>query len=309
LQLAPRPEALRHVGRTPSYDVPPTTISSLAATYEHPATIRVGVLTALRRHWFAALVPVVVLVSVATVVGLKRTPHYTATANVAIGPVFITNPAGISSVLQGTSSLASVYSRVIDADAVIGGTERRMPGRALPKAAALSATPVPDSPMITVKAVAASGTGAVGLANAASAALAEYVNRQQGSEEAAAAISELYEKAALRYRQRLDVSKRLDERYDAEPTQANKQERDRAAAAADTALLHRNALLTSYQDAVMGGSSTPSLKVFATATEASTDRYTTLEILVFVALIGGLFAGAALALLLAQREARPRHTP
>jgi uncharacterized protein involved in exopolysaccharide biosynthesis len=45
--------------------------------------------------------------------------------------------------------------------------------------------------------------------------------------------------------------------------------------------------------------------VFARATSASSDRYEVLQMLVFTALVGGLLAGLALALLRARPARRP----
>lgn len=281
----------------------------MATDFEYgAATARIGVLTALRRHWLAALLPFVLLVGTATELGLRRTPQYTAAAHLSVGSVFINNPVGIASAIQGTESLAAVYSRVVHANAVVAGTARRLAKRSLPNTGRVSATPIADSPMIRVTAVASSERQAVALANAASAALADYVIRQSRSRADAAALSERYRRAALRYRQRRHVKASRARLYRSTPTQANKRALDRSAAAADTALLERNGLFTRYQSVVEGTTSRPPLDVFATAKSASSDRYRVLQILLFTGAVGGLLAGAALALFLAVGKAgrRPR---
>jgi capsular polysaccharide biosynthesis protein len=261
-----------------------------------------GLLTAVRRHWITALIPVVLLVAAAVQVGLKRTPQFTATANVAVGSVFVDSPVGIASALQGTESLASVYSRLIDANAVTEGTSRRLAQDSLPESGTVSATPIAESPIVKITARAASARQAIALANAASASLVRYVNRERGADDDANAIARLYSRAALRFRGRADLRNRLTARYKRNPTTAKRLARDRAAAAADTALLRRDGLLARYQTAVQGVTVTPPLRVLTSATEATSDRYTTLQILVFVGLLGGLAAGAALALLRTPRS-------
>jgi capsular polysaccharide biosynthesis protein len=261
-----------------------------------------GLLMAVRRHWITALIPVVLLVAAAVQVGLKRTPRFTATANVAVGPVFVDSPVGMASALQGTESLASVYSRLIDANAVVDDTSRRLGQGALPESWTVSATPTAESPIVKVTAVAASERQAIELVNAASASLVRYVNREGNADDDANAIARLYSRAALTFRERAGVRNRLTTRYERDPTAANRRARDRAAAAADTALLRRDGLLGRYQTAVQGVSATPPLRVLTSATEAKSDRYTTLQILVFVGLLGGLAAGAALALLRTPRS-------
>jgi capsular polysaccharide biosynthesis protein len=261
-----------------------------------------GLMMAVRRHWITALIPVVVLVAAAVRLGLERTPRFTATANVAVGPVFVDSPVGMASALQGTESLVSVYSRLIDANAVMDDTSRRLGRDALPESWTVSATPIAESPIVKVTAVAASERQAIELVNAASASLVRYVNREGNADDDATAIARLYSRAALRFRQRAEVRNRLTARHERDRTAANRRARDRAAAAADTALLRRDGLLSRYQTAVQGVSATPPLRVLTSATEARSDRYTTLQILVFVGLLGGLAAGAALALLRTPRS-------
>jgi capsular polysaccharide biosynthesis protein len=261
-----------------------------------------GLLTAVRRHWITALIPVVLLVAAAVQVGLKRTPQFTATANVAVGSVFVDSPVGIASALQGTESLASVYSRLIDANAVTEGTSQRLARDSLPESGTVSATPIAESPIVKITARAASARQAIALANAASSALVAHINRERSADDDANAIASLYSRAALRFRERAGLRNRLTARYKRNPTTANRLARDRAAAAADTALLRRDGLLARYQTAVQGVTVTPPLRVLTSATEATSDRYTTLQILVFVGLLGGLAAGAALALLRTPRS-------
>ena len=256
-----------------------------------------GLLVAVRRHWITALIPVVLLVAAAVQVGLKRTPQFTATANVAVGSVFVDSPVGIASALQGTESLASVYSRLIDANAVAEGTSQRLAQDSLPESGTVSATPIAESPIVKITARAASARQAIALANAASSSLVAYINHERNADDDANAIAGLYARAALRFRGRAGVRNRLIARYKRNPTRANRLARDRAAAAADTALLRRDGLLARYQTAVQGVTVTPPLRVLTRATEATSDRYSTLQILVFVGLLGGLAAGAALALL------------
>jgi hypothetical protein len=177
-----------------------------------------GVLTALRRHWLTALLPFVLLVGAAIELGLRRTPQYTATADLSVGTIFVTNPIGIASAIQGTESLAAVYSRVVHADAVDADTARRLAERSLPNAGRVSATPIAESPMLRLTAVASSERQAVALANAASAALADYVNDEAQSQNDATVLSRRYRRAALRYRQSLRVKSRLARRYTRDPT-------------------------------------------------------------------------------------------
>jgi uncharacterized protein involved in exopolysaccharide biosynthesis len=278
----------------------------LASNVQPTKATRVEMLPVLRRHWFVALFPVVVFVAGAIVLGLARPVNYTSTATLSVGHVYVSNPAGIPSIIEATRSLASAYSRAVDSNVVRADTRQRLGERSDRVSGSLSATPIPESPLIKVSAKSSSAGGAVALANAGSAALAAYINRQVRDSDATGLLSERYRRAALHFRQLIDAQNRARRRYERDKTTENKAARDRAAAAADTGLLRREALRVSYQTAVQGGSSSVGVEVFSTASTPTNDRRTMLQLLVFVGLLGGLAAGAALALLLASREVRRR---
>ena len=249
--------------------------------------------------------PVIVLVGAALVLGLERAPRYTATANLSVGRIYINNPAGVSGVIEATQSLASVYSRAIRATAVEQETARRLGEGSLPASDQLSATPIPDSPLIKVSADSSSARRAVALATAASGALAGYVERQGRSDQDTAILSE-YQQAERRYRKRLEERRQVARRYERDPAPENKAARDRASAAVSVALLRREALRASYLNLVQGTASAPAVEVFTRATSATSDRIRMLQIMLFLGLIAGLAAGMALVLLRAYQGMRPR---
>jgi capsular polysaccharide biosynthesis protein len=264
---------------------------------------RVDALTAARRHWFVAIFPIALFVAAAVVLGMHRTPRYTATANLSVGHVYVSDPSGIPTIIDATQSLAATYSRAISSAAVTQDTRRILRAKkASAVSGGLAATPIPDSQLIKVSARSSNASGAVALANAGALALASYVNRQIRDNDASATISDRYREASLAYRERLDTSTRLARKYANHRTRANKAARDRAAAATDAAKLRRNALQAAYQTAVQGGTSSVGVEIFSTASAATSDRSRKMQLLVFVGLLGGLAAGAALALLRAARD-------
>jgi capsular polysaccharide biosynthesis protein len=265
----------------------------------------VDALTAVRRHWFVALLPVVLFVAAAVVLGTKREPRYTTTANLSVGHVYVTNPAGIPTILDATQSLAGVYSRAIHAGAVVSDTRARLRKQnSPPVAGSLGATPIPDSPLIKVSAVSSSPGAAIALANAGAASLADYINNQIRDNNASVPLAERYRRAALEYRKRVATRDRMARRYARDDSARNKDALDSAAAAADTALLSREAIRASYENAVQGGTSSVGVDVFSLASSASSDRSKKMQLYVFIGLLGGLAAGAALALLRAARDVR-----
>jgi hypothetical protein len=267
---------------------------------------RVEMLPALRRHWLIALVPVILFVAGAVALGLKRAPEYKATTNLSVGHVYVPNPGAIPTVIEATQSLAAVYSRAIRASAVVAATRRSLSASGGRVTGSVSATAIPQTPLIKVTAKSASSRDAVALANASAAALAAYVNRQVRDNGASTLLAQRYKDAALAYRRRVDRSDRLVRRYERSPTAANRAARDRAAAATDTAFLERAAVSASYQNAVEGGTASVAVDIFSRAGRATSDRWQAMQILLFVGLLGGVAAGMALALLRAGMSAPRR---
>ena len=125
----------------------------------------VGVLGALRRLWIVASLPLILLVGVALALGLNRAPRFTATTNLMGGRIYVDNPAGVAGVIEATRSLASVYSRAIFASSVREDTARRLGEDGLRDADRLSATQLPDSPLIKLSAESSSARRAVELSD------------------------------------------------------------------------------------------------------------------------------------------------
>jgi uncharacterized protein involved in exopolysaccharide biosynthesis len=265
----------------------------------------IGVLGALRRFWFVALIPVLLLVGAAVWLGLSRPERYKATAVMSVGHVYGTTPTGIPGVLEATQTLASVYSRTIHAGDVQHDAAQRLAQQSIRARGTLDATPIPDSPLIRVTAESESPRAAVALANAGSAALSAYVDRQSRPTSTSALMNQ-YQDADLTYQRLLAASQRAQRRYGAARNHKTKRALNEATAAVNAARLRLDALGTTYKNAAQGETANPSVEVFARAAAAVGDRSSVMQMLVFVGAIGGIAAGAALALLLAHRRPRRR---
>lgn len=277
-----------------------------AEAHDTTAPLGVDVLGALRRYWPAVALCILLLVGAAVALGLRRPAKYTSTATLQVGHVYISNPAGVSTIIESTQTLAGVYSRTIHASSVQQDVARRLKRASVPASGSVSATPLPSSPLIKVTAEATSAAGATALANAGANALQAYVNHEVRATDVTESLSKRYEQAALAYRRKKDTSDRLQRRYRLNPSKANRSARDDAAAATDSASLTAETLKSSYQQAVAGGTASAVIQNFARAGAATSDRKETMQILVFVGLLGGIAAGIALALLGAYRASRPR---
>ncbi|MGZ4178088.1 MAG: hypothetical protein ACXVUX_17900 [Solirubrobacteraceae bacterium] len=276
-----------------------------AEAHDTTTPLGVDVVGALRRYWPAVVLCVVLLVGAAVALGLRRPAKYTSTATLQVGHVYISNPAGVSTIIESTQTLAGVYSRTIHATSVQQDVARRLKRASVRVSGALSATPLPSSPLIKVTAEATTAAGATALANAGANALQAYVNHEVRATDVTASLSKRYEQAALNWRHMKDTSDRLARRYRLNPSTRNRNARDDAAAATDSAELAAEALKSSYQQAVAGGTASAVIENFARAGLATSDRKATMQVLVFVGLLGGIAAGAALALLGAYRATRP----
>ncbi|MEA2443456.1 MAG: hypothetical protein QOJ12_748 [Thermoleophilales bacterium] len=259
---------------------------------------RPGVLQAIARAPRLVVVPMVVLAALGAGLGYARSPNYTATSEESVGPLDISNPAAIGSVVQASQQLAAVYSRAIRSNAV-----RRDVARAVPRAAptSLSATPVPASPLIRISATSDDSKSAVAVANAASRALIAYAvrNTQTGDIEA---VQKRFRAAALSVVEQQRTVQRIGATYRRAPTSANRSQLDGARANAEAAVLKREALRQQYQTIQQTLRTSPVLQSFNGAAGATSDRLRAVQILALIGLVAGGAAGAALATSLLNRR-------
>src|SRR5436853_5266659 len=143
------------------------------------AAARIGVLQAIRRYPLLAATPVVALALLGALIGYARTPTYTATAQVAVGQLNVSDPAAVGSVVQATNSLAAVYSRLIDSTDVRKAIAKAAGAKAA--GSEISATPIPASPLIRVTATGSSAGAAIDVANASASSLLKASKRYSTS--------------------------------------------------------------------------------------------------------------------------------
>ena len=159
--------------------------------------------------------------------------------------------------------------------------------------AQISAFTVPSTPLFSVTAVASSPGTAIALANLASRALGEAANR--ATEDVALPLLERYRKAEIA-RQRVERELRYLE--------ATGQDDDLVSARAKLAIAQTRS--ASSREAFVAGEQRQQafavpIEIIERANSASSDRYSTLQLWIFIALVLGLIVGTALALF---RESR-----
>jgi uncharacterized protein involved in exopolysaccharide biosynthesis len=269
--------------------------------------IRLGVFGSIRQHPFLAAAPVLLFVVVALALGYQRQPTYTATARLSVGALYSSNVAAVPGVLQATESLAGGFARAIDATAVTQDTARRLGTSPTAVDGRLTATPIPDSPLIKISATGTSVTEAEQVANAASQSLVAYVGTQNSRSTDTSSIFKDFRSAALAYSRDQETVRRLSRAYANSRNPRLKSQLNQAEADAQTSLLRRESLRASYENGVQGVSGSPKLTIFSSASGASSDRFRFLQILLFIAVVAGLAVGAALATMRANRRLADLH--
>ena len=258
-----------------------------------------SVLTCARRRPRLVALALLLALAAALAAGLARAPVYTATARMRVAGFDVSVPGALTGYATTAVALAATYSFSIDEPSVVGAVARELRVPRGEVAAALSASPLPQSPVFRVRAEAAAPRRAVALANAGARALArerlgiasaaDRAARLRAFRRAAAALATA--RAGLRARQ-----------ADAATTPAALARAEADVAAAQVAL---DARRSAYLSGAQSTTATPSVQLIAPARAASGDRGATLELLLVVGLAAGLAAGLALAVL-AERRAVAR---
>lgn len=239
---------------------------------------------AMRRHPLFVLAPVAVLLFLALLAGLARTPTYTASTRLAVGGLNATNPASFSGFADAAQQLAQTYSRSVQGDGVVGSVAQRTGLSRGEVRSHLTAAPIPETAVFSLKATSGSPDQAVRLSNLASAALVREV--AVASQANPARLLDEYRAAELE-RQRLS-----------DQVGAEAQTGGSSLASAQAELLAAEARTTSLRNAYEASqqSGTVPLQVIQKADTASGDRSTRMQILAFAAIVVGLILGMALAL-------------
>src|SRR3954452_12373735 len=136
-------------------EAPVVEIAEVAAFERDPRTERAAASPALaaahavRRHPLAFALPLIACLALAVVGAAVHAPTYTAEAKLGIGRIDV-NTYSIPGFVEASRGLAAAYSRALETPAVTGPVARRLGIGASELGARLSASPVPESPVIVV---------------------------------------------------------------------------------------------------------------------------------------------------------------
>ena len=232
--------------------------------------------------------------------GYEKAPTFTASSQLLVGNLSISDPSAIPGAVGASRSLADVYARLINANDVQEQVAKETVSS--PDTAIVTATPVVESPLVRVTATSDSEEGAIAYANAAAGALSDYVNNLKSPGSEVDPVAKRYRAAALVYTQKLDTYKRFKDKVGMNPTPTERLKLNEADSEVQTAKLKRTALGAIYQRGQNIRVAQPSLNTFVTASAASNDRNSTMQITGGIGLAAGVVLGAALALLRTNRR-------
>jgi capsular polysaccharide biosynthesis protein len=250
---------------------------------------------ALRRHPLVVLAPALILAVLGALFGLHASTTYTASAQLVVQPLAPT-VSQLPSAVQAAEDQATNESRLILSSGVTGPLAQEFSTTPSDIAKRLSATPIPSSTVITLDAEADSAHGAVTLANAAAATFAHYVNTELQSTATVNAVLKRYETAEALLDQTRNAKLALEAKH------VGLNGLVRATSAVAGAQVRASALSDQYESAVQALATAPTIKPFSSATKASSNRRSQLELYALGGLLVGLLIGAAMAIMLANRR-------
>jgi capsular polysaccharide biosynthesis protein len=261
------------------------------------SSIAANALNALRQYPWHAAIPLVVCLVLALVLATLRAPVYTAEAQLGIGRIDVSTYS-IPGFVSASRDLAAAYSRALRTTAVTKPLARQVGTSPGDLGSRLSASPIPESPVIVVTAKGSSERDAVELANAAKTALIGYVTRLNRSNPDSARLLGAFERASLRLRNaRAARAEARSSTGSARPEMLD--QLDASIAKAELEVKTLNGL---YQASQEGQAATDVIQVLSPASSARSDSRAFLQRLLFVGLIAGLVAGVGVALLRARSD-------
>jgi hypothetical protein len=252
-----------------------------------------GPLEAAYRHRGLVIVPIVVLVAAAAVIGLLRNPTYEAESRISVGrvdaPVYT-----LDEVLIANTTLARNYARLAEAAPVarpaareVGLTQDEAVDRVL-------ASQVPGTSLIGIEAEGESEDEAIALANATAERLIAYVEELNLAQEGTNLLNR-FRNAARDYGAAQERLQRLQRR------KASRTAIRRAQLNFFTEQARTEAARIQYRNNEGGLPAQGLLQLALPAAQADSDRASVMQLLLLFGFGGGLVIGLGLALVRANR--------
>lgn len=259
------------------------------------------VLTAIARNKWVVGVCTVLLALAGTAYGLSRHRTYTTAATLQVGQVNPNSP-GFFGYVQSAASLATAFSRGIDAEPVLDSVQRKLEIAPSKTIARLSAETIPTSPAFRVIATGSTELAAVQLANVAASALIAYEGQSNSTNPQAESLLHEYREASLALRGAVATVGADSRHHHGYSSTLAAAEAERNAAA-----VRLRAIGVAYTNAIASrGPSSGLLSLVAGAAGASNDHSAKTEKFGLIGLLGGIVIGCLAAILLERRRTTRR---
>ncbi|HEX8646071.1 MAG TPA: hypothetical protein VF715_04170 [Thermoleophilaceae bacterium] len=249
-----------------------------------------GPLEAFLRHPILTLLPVILLVGAAILIGTQREAEHTAEARIQVGRDNVP-PFYLQQVVSGSQALAATYARAVYAEPVIQAAARGAGVPVQEVRGKLDGTQVGGSTLIEIEARSDSEQTAIRLANSAATAMVDYVVDLTRDTDQSARLFDQYRKAQRRFHAADARVRRLIPRERRRPAQLRQARLD-----ADVAKLRAEDLAARYRQSTAEVMTASDLEVIAPAATTTSDREDTLQTLLVIGAIAGLVLGLGLAL-------------
>ncbi len=263
-----------------------------------------------RNHWQLITVFCLLGVLLGAAFGFVRSPTYSAEERLVVGKTAqLSNLASVPGLDVAGESLASSYSRLVNTDEVQAATAKKLGGVLN---GSISASPIPDSPIVRLDATAPSQEHALAVAKAASAALVDAVeklNRQQ-NQSAKAILAKFNAANAIVIASQAQLN-RLQASLPAQPNDGARDvvqgQIDAEQAKHDTAKVEADALADAYAGVYQPTEiNSQIIQPAGGPTATGSNRRSTLEAGVLIGLVAGGLLGLGLAVWIDLRARRAR---
>lgn len=265
---------------------------------------RVTVSTAFRRHWPLVLVSVALLVTLALAYGLTRTPVHTAQSTLSVGRVSDASAASLTGFTTAAAGIADTYSRTIGSDAIIDPVAKELNVDPASLEGKVSATPTPESSVITLQAEGSTPAAATLTANRVSDSLVRYSKRIANSERETERLLGRYESSVRQLERKRQAALAASTAFAADDTTSAETALANATAAKQAAQARATGLRAEYQAVQEAGGSAAIADVIERPNGTTSDRGSYLGLLLVIAVVAGLAIGLALALIRTTLQAR-----
>ncbi len=288
--------------------------SSYGAPFAEPATAgvighappSVGVVESVKRYPLLVIIPALALMILGIVVGLQKQATYVADARLTVGRINLNAPGALAGYASATQALASQFARAATATPVVAPVAKKLDIPESRVRSRVSASPIPESPIFTVRATARTEAGAIAMANATAVSVQEYARKLNDRDPDSGALLGRYKETSDILAAREARADALKERFEEKPSAGLRRKLADARASRNFWRLREQAIEERYLAATGGEASSRLIEILNQAETAKSDRRRWIQILGFAGLLGGVLLGMGLATFVANRRVRRR---